>query len=120
MTQNMVVESVRSRLINMRVTRVIFTPKTRPKHVSLFIDGRKYFYDIHRQEVREGVGEWRKKNIYVEPGFTTIQEKAIIVHEAVESFLMRLKGVKYEQAHKLATKEEYKWLLKHRARSKNV
>jgi hypothetical protein len=93
-----------------RVTDLEFIPYHNPKFVKLKINNQNVRYKIIRRYVYDGVGSWDKDCLFIEPNLPESTEKAIIVHEAVENFLMSKKKWNYENAHRHAVIWEHKIL----------
>ena len=86
--------------------------KISPKNISLKIDGKKVKFRIKKKFVPEGIGDWQGNEVHVEPKLPKRTERAILVHEAVENFLMTKKKYSYEQAHRKAVIAEHESLVK--------
>jgi hypothetical protein len=92
------------------VSDVEFIPGRRPDFVRMKINGHNVSYKIIRRYVNKGVGTWKKDCLYIEPNLPEDTEKATIVHEAVENFLMSKRKWNYENAHRWAVIWEHKML----------
>jgi Zn-dependent peptidase ImmA (M78 family) len=94
------------------VEKVKFIPSNRPNIVIAKILGKVVRYRVVRKMISGGIGTWNEEEniIYVEPNLPPRTEKAVLVHEAVESFLEKVLKFSDEDAHRIAVIEEHRWL----------
>ena len=81
-------------------------------HIFLIIDGNDRNYRIKRKMVKQDIANWNKRMIFIEPKLPIETFKALAVHEAVEKYLMTEKKLTYDEAHRIATQLEHKYLLR--------
>jgi len=90
--------------------------KITKKRISGKYDGKKFSYPLVPQKHQPEIGSWAHKldsnEVYYDSDVRKEKVPGLLVHESVEQYLEKHKGLPYSKAHKLANLSEKKFVTK--------